>query len=256
MAQPVPVHRKPPVDEMPHVIPAEFELAAVSCPPRNRDLPTLLHTDRICVGELSEKKLSTVRRSGGSHVERDSRVSQDSTCGGETFRSVPSTVSSLPALDVERVGQVEDNAVLQRVLSSYKEQAARQDVLRERAVAMERETERKLAMEAEERAAVQLRQAKMQEAARRRQDQIALNLFLRRHGFSSTKGKRRESFLLRYDYPLHIAVRLADEQIVRALLAQGVDETQKNSSGLTARMVAQRENKDGSHDEVLNMLAA
>eukprot|EP00927_Polykrikos_kofoidii_P036313 TRINITY_DN30642_c0_g1_i1.p1 TRINITY_DN30642_c0_g1~~TRINITY_DN30642_c0_g1_i1.p1 ORF type:complete len:274 (-),score=45.87 TRINITY_DN30642_c0_g1_i1:210-1031(-) len=251
LAQPVVVESKPLFSGgMPHVMPADFELATVSRPPQNRGLPTLLLTDQTSVGELNKQKLAMLHGSG------DFLVGSDSTCGDTTFCSEASNATSSAALDDEGVAQVVDDKVLRRVLSSYRQQVAREDVLRERREARDREAEAMRVMEAEERATVQLRQAKMQEVLRRLEDQKRLSLFLERHGFLSVERKRRSSFLPLFDYPLHVAVRLADVPIVRALLAQGVDEKQKNSSGLTARMVAQQENKDGSHDEVLNMLAA
>merc|ERR1719458_1887385 len=55
-------------------------------------------------------------------------------------------------------------------------------------------------------------------------------------------------------YPLHQAAELADARIVEMLLKEGASPMMKNGSKLTAAQVAQKMNKGGSHDGVLQAL--
>lgn len=55
-------------------------------------------------------------------------------------------------------------------------------------------------------------------------------------------------------YPLHIAVREQDAEVVRMLLCIGADPLKADSAGLTAEQLARKLNKVGSHDGVLATL--
>ncbi|CAE7471493.1 unnamed protein product, partial [Symbiodinium sp. KB8] len=55
-------------------------------------------------------------------------------------------------------------------------------------------------------------------------------------------------------YPLHVAAKLGDGAMVRALLEEGADPEQRSSKGRTAEDLARQEDRDGSHVEVLVLL--
>ncbi|CAJ1352467.1 unnamed protein product [Effrenium voratum] len=56
-------------------------------------------------------------------------------------------------------------------------------------------------------------------------------------------------------FPLHIAARNGDKDMVRILLAAGADSEQKTSRGRTAADLARHADKDRSHQDVLALLS-
>jgi len=134
------------------------------------------------------------------------------------------------------------------------EQRAREEAerLEERRAAEERarlEREEKARREEAE------RQARLKEERERKE---ALDAFCQQHGFADISAPRRSGCAVwsaATTYPLHWAAELADARIVGLLLKEGVDTKQKNSSGKTAAQVAQKKDKNGSHQEVKRLLA-
>jgi len=117
---------------------------------------------------------------------------------------------------------------------------------------------------AEERARVErAEQARRDEAERQarlkeeRERQEALDAFCLQHGFTDVSAPRKSKgvFSATTTYPLHCAAELKDARIVGLLLKAGVDAGQKNSAGKTAAQVAQKKDKNGSHEEVRRLLA-
>jgi len=106
-------------------------------------------------------------------------------------------------------------------------------------------------------------QARIKEAERRAREQEererleALDAFCKQYGFLGVHLPRRNGCSLwsaSTTYPLHCAAELADARIVEMLLLEGADPDQKNSAGKTAAQVAQRKNKNGSHEPVQRLL--
>eukprot|EP00927_Polykrikos_kofoidii_P005934 TRINITY_DN12390_c0_g1_i1.p1 TRINITY_DN12390_c0_g1~~TRINITY_DN12390_c0_g1_i1.p1 ORF type:complete len:285 (+),score=43.54 TRINITY_DN12390_c0_g1_i1:68-856(+) len=224
-------------------------------PARNLNLPNLLITQNSS-GDLGTKDLRLPHTFEPSPPGTGRKISQASThdaTPSEPF-SAPS-ISSAWARDDESV-VVEDETVLQRVLRDYKQQSIAEEVRRERIEAREREAETRRAMEEEERLALVRREALLKEQKQRHENKTQLRFFLQRLGVSAADEKRRSPLLFSFDYPLHVAAGNGDAQIVRALLEEGADKLRKNSRGLTPHMIAQQQNRDGSHDEVLCILAA
>ncbi|CAK9093733.1 unnamed protein product [Durusdinium trenchii] len=95
-------------------------------------------------------------------------------------------------------------------------------------------------------------------AERRRQEKMHrrayLELFLKTHGFKDVHRARpgqgclsnRESV-----YPIHVAAKYADVELLRMLLAKKVDLFKETSAGRTAYEIAAQANRQGSHDEAL-----
>lgn len=54
--------------------------------------------------------------------------------------------------------------------------------------------------------------------------------------------------------PIHSAVKANDVSVVEALILQGADVAAPNSKGLTALDIAKHTNKEGSHDQVIEIL--
>jgi len=99
------------------------------------------------------------------------------------------------------------------------------------------------------------RQARLKEERERKE---ALHAFCQQHGFADISGPRRTGCAVwsaATTYPLHWAAELADARVVGLLLKEGVDTKQKNSAGKTAAQVAQKKDKNGSHQEVKRLLA-
>mmetsp|Transcript_37655 Transcript_37655/g.120038 ORF Transcript_37655/g.120038 Transcript_37655/m.120038 type:complete len:183 (-) Transcript_37655:124-672(-) len=114
-----------------------------------------------------------------------------------------------------------------------------------------REEERRQRLEEKER----LRQEKADEAASRdarehaRWEREEVAAFLKVHGFAHVQAKQKK--WLRSFYPLHVAVEENNAEALSYLLRAGADKSQKDSSGRTAVMLAQKRDKKGSHEQVV-----
>jgi len=120
-----------------------------------------------------------------------------------------------------------------------------------------RAAEERARLEREERARREEaeRQARLKEERERKE---ALDAWCLQHGFADISAPRRSGcavFSAATTYPLHWAAELRDSHIVGLLLKAGVDTRQKNSAGKTAAQVAQKKDKNGSHQEVRRLLA-
>eukprot|EP00442_Polarella_glacialis_P019998 CAMPEP_0115048046 /NCGR_PEP_ID=MMETSP0227-20121206/329_1 /TAXON_ID=89957 /ORGANISM="Polarella glacialis, Strain CCMP 1383" /LENGTH=246 /DNA_ID=CAMNT_0002431383 /DNA_START=32 /DNA_END=772 /DNA_ORIENTATION=+ len=96
--------------------------------------------------------------------------------------------------------------------------------------------------------------AKSQKKILRTQARTEVRPFLQSHGFQTVKS--RKSFLWRFSYPLHAAVKVNNLHALQLLLTAGADPTKANSAGLTPQLLAGRLDKNGSHAEVLAALDA
>lgn len=85
-----------------------------------------------------------------------------------------------------------------------------------------------------------------------------LNSFLDCHGFRDAHSSDRRCggcFGCREVlYPIHVAARLGDAEVVKLLLAAGVDPAKESSHGHTAAEMAEMEDVEGSHAQVLFLL--
>ncbi|CAE7559812.1 AMFR [Symbiodinium necroappetens] len=83
-----------------------------------------------------------------------------------------------------------------------------------------------------------------------------LREFLVKHGFSHVSEPRLPAgcafFSRESVYPIHVAARLCDDKIIRALLAEGADPMQRTSCGRTAEDFARK--GKGDIAEVLALL--
>jgi len=125
----------------------------------------------------------------------------------------------------------------------------------------ELERQRRLQEEQRAREEEQLRQQGEEEAQRRAEEarkQEQLSVFLSKHGFKGANEKKKiKSGMISSAsaYPLHVAVRAADAQAVGLLLWGGADKTLQDSAKRTPLALAQKLNKNGSHEQVINSLA-
>lgn len=85
-----------------------------------------------------------------------------------------------------------------------------------------------------------------------------LNSFLDCHGFRDARSADRRCggcFGCREVlYPIHVAARLGDAEVMKLLLAAGVDPAKESSHGYTAAEMAEMEDVEGSHAQVLFLL--
>jgi len=110
--------------------------------------------------------------------------------------------------------------------------------------------------EARRKEAERLEQEQQQES-KRQERQEAVKFFCRRYGFDGFNQPRRNGCTIlgsSVTYPLHQAAELADERIVEMLLKEGASPMTKNGAKETAAQLAQKKNKGGSHDGVLQVL--
>ncbi|CAJ1328427.1 unnamed protein product [Effrenium voratum] len=86
-----------------------------------------------------------------------------------------------------------------------------------------------------------------------------LRSFLQKHNFQSVnKPRSPSSFAIFSDYniyPVHVAARLGDYQILRLLLAAAADPEQRTAWGRRAMDIAVEANKSQSHEDVLGLLS-
>eukprot|EP00929_Paragymnodinium_shiwhaense_P084025 TRINITY_DN4490_c0_g1_i4.p1 TRINITY_DN4490_c0_g1~~TRINITY_DN4490_c0_g1_i4.p1 ORF type:complete len:224 (-),score=73.02 TRINITY_DN4490_c0_g1_i4:88-759(-) len=90
------------------------------------------------------------------------------------------------------------------------------------------------------------------EEARDAADAARLTAFLKEHGYSGANVKR--TMLFKSKYPLHSAVKVKDADMIRILRAFGADCAVKNSAGQTPLQLAQKSDKNGSHEGVIAAL--
>jgi len=171
--------------------------------------------------------------------------------------------------EAERLAREEDEREAQRLAEQEAQQRAEEEErlrqeeearlrLQEQRAREERERieeEKRRAAEEKARREEAERQARLKEERERKE---ALDAFCRQHGFADISAPRRSGCAVwsaATTYPLHWAAELADARIVGLLLKEGVDTKQKNSSGKTAAQVAQKKDKNGSHQEVKRLLA-
>eukprot|EP00434_Breviolum_minutum_P016357 symbB.v1.2.014416.t1/scaffold1000.1/size145704/7 len=76
--------------------------------------------------------------------------------------------------------------------------------------------------------------------------------FLLQNGFQTVKSKK--TWLWRSYYPLHVAVKKKDIETVRLLLVAGADTQKQNHKSETPQQLAQRLNRSGSHEEIIEAL--
>jgi len=107
----------------------------------------------------------------------------------------------------------------------------------------------RVAEEAEQREASERAAA----AAHRRKTEVAA--FLQKNGFTNGVAGPKKC-MTKTKYPLHTAAKRGGAFMVEMLLQEGADATQKDSTGRTAAQVAQKENRNNSHAQVLQALAA
>lgn len=93
-----------------------------------------------------------------------------------------------------------------------------------------------------------------EEAGQKAVDREKVFNFMLEHGYTDVNGKRRRG--LKSKYPLHTAVKLADEEMVLLLLARGAHRHLKNSAGETPVQLAGKLNKLGSHAGVCTALSS
>lgn len=89
--------------------------------------------------------------------------------------------------------------------------------------------------------------------SRRSLQRAQLRAFLQKHKFQGVHLPRPSS-KAEMIYPIHIAALLGNYDLVRLLLANGADPSQRTSRGRTATDFARLGSKSGSHDHVLGLL--
>merc|ERR1719492_613844 len=118
-----------------------------------------------------------------------------------------------------------------------------------------REEERLRQEQEEEARRVEAERLRAEQAKKERQE--AISSFCTRHGFSNLNEPRRAGctvFGATSTYALLQAAELGDAKTVEMMLQEGASLSQQNSSKKTAEQLAQKKNKGGSHDAVLQVI--
>jgi len=99
-----------------------------------------------------------------------------------------------------------------------------------------------------------------QRGEQKKTDELALLFFLQENKFSYIdkpkleRMKVRGLFQTELHYPLHVAARLGDFDVVRLLLKARADMEAVDSRGLTALKVAEASDDNGSHEHIITLL--
>lgn len=156
--------------------------------------------------------------------------------------------------EAERQEQERLQAELERARRATEEEQRLRRAMEEEEAALEEkraQEERAFALEAQRQEA----EAAAKEKAETEAAQKTVDDFLKARGFKNLRTPRK-AFCGASIYPLHLAVEENKEDTVRALLRRGADKTQKNSSKLSPLELAQKLNKNGSHDAIVKLLRA
>merc|ERR1711990_906490 len=170
--------------------------------------------------------------------------------------------------EVARRREKELHEVLQRQEEEQKRVAEEQEKERLRAEEEEKKKAEEVANKQKEEANKQKKEEEAKAAAEKERkekealakDQAALEKFMTRDNFTSTKVNEmkvtKKIPSRKYKYPLHQAVKDKDDEIVRILLANEADVTKKNGSGKTALDKAMQYNVGKSHEKIISQLKA
>eukprot|EP00434_Breviolum_minutum_P008738 symbB.v1.2.007703.t1/scaffold477.1/size198972/2 len=99
-----------------------------------------------------------------------------------------------------------------------------------------------------------------QRGERKKTDELKLLAFLQENQFSCINQPKLERmqcsglFATRLHYPLHVAARFGDFDVVRLLLKAQADMEARDSRGLTALKVAEASDRNGSHEDIITLL--
>lgn len=89
-------------------------------------------------------------------------------------------------------------------------------------------------------------------AKQRDEARLAVRSFLEQNGFDSVKASRRR--IMHTCYPLHVAVRANNVELIHKLLRAGADPFKTDSSGRTPLELAQKLNSSSSHRKAVEVL--
>lgn len=143
----------------------------------------------------------------------------------------------------ERRRQQEEEARLARQRAEEAARAARAESLRKEREAQEEAERRRREAEKE---AERLRQEK------EKADAAKVGSFLTANGFAQINAKKKS--MMSSQYPLHVAVKQNNPEVVQLLIEARADACMKNSSGQTPLDKAKKSDKKGSHAAVLDIL--
>jgi len=121
----------------------------------------------------------------------------------------------------------------------------------------ERRREEQRRIEEEARKAEEAKRREIEEKRQREKkkaDRVALQNFFKACGGLTDVNEKKKNFG-KYSYPLHIAVKQCNAEIVRILLENKADKTLTTSSGQTALDKAKKYNENESHSEVIRLLS-
>mmetsp|Transcript_73857 Transcript_73857/g.173281 ORF Transcript_73857/g.173281 Transcript_73857/m.173281 type:complete len:182 (+) Transcript_73857:64-609(+) len=92
---------------------------------------------------------------------------------------------------------------------------------------------------------------------RKQKSDAAVAHFLKEHNFGPDVSEPRTAccvFLKEAIYPIHVAAKLGDAEMVRLLLKAGAKRDQRSSKGRSPADIAFEEDNYGSHQDVLELL--
>mmetsp|Transcript_40250 Transcript_40250/g.93227 ORF Transcript_40250/g.93227 Transcript_40250/m.93227 type:complete len:184 (+) Transcript_40250:59-610(+) len=93
---------------------------------------------------------------------------------------------------------------------------------------------------------------------RRKKQDMLISQFLKENKFGSDVSEPKViccMLMKEAIYPIHVAAKLGDAQMIRLLLKAGADRKQKTSQGRTAAEIAVEADNFGSHREVLELVS-
>jgi len=209
-----------------------------------------------CKGCTSADPTSDIVKPDFSKIQAEKDATERRKAEGEAAQSRKmEEAESQRKAEAQRLrAEAEATTLAERVAERERQVAAEQRRREEEEMENQRqqeqmEQERQLvAQEAE----CKKREIEEQQEAEDKENRGRLEAWLQQEKFVDVNHKRKS--LIKSKYPLHAAVKKQDADMVQLLLRYNADPTLKDSNSQTPKQLAEKSNKDGSLQRILQAL--
>jgi len=209
-----------------------------------------------CKGCTSADPTSDTVKPDFSKIQAEKDATERRKAEGEAAQSRKmEEAESQRKAEAQRLrAEAEAKTVAERVAERERQVAAEQ----RRRVEEEMENQRQQEQMEQERQLVaqeaewKKREIEEQQEAEDKENRGRLEAWLQQEKFVDVNHKRK--FLIKSKYPLHAAVKKQDADMVQLLLRYNADPTLKDSNSQTPKQLAEKSNKDGSLQRILQAL--
>jgi len=213
-----------------------------------------------CKGCTSADPTSDTVKPDFSKIQAEKDATERRKAEGEAAQSRKmEEAESQRKAEAQRLrAEAEATTLAERVAERERQVAAEQRRREEEEMENQRqqeqmEQERQLAaQEAERKKREAEEQQQRQQEAEDKENRGRLDAWLQQEKFVDVNHKRKS--LIKSKYPLHAAVKKQDADMVQLLLRYNADPTLKDSNSQTPKQLAEKSNKDGSLQRILQAL--